>query len=453
MFLRGMSTSKPLPRFSVAQVDSAASAEPDERRNVVAKGMQRFETGKSAGPQPAWERLSDRVVSVLGQNPQPFTLNGTNCYIVGTGRRRILIDAGESPDGAAPGDLRGRDDYGYRLMLPILRECMREIGCDGFSHILVTHLHYDHFGGAEELLTDFPGPTVVGMLPMPSSHSALFCMREFERRGLLPYLEKGPLPFDPEKGPIPWYERASGPEYDNLPEWPDEDFSWDTWGRTKRELQADFYFIKEIADWYSRWESGDIPSLALRHGDVLHAEGATLKVLHTPGHAENHAAFALLEEGAIFSGDHVLGYGTTILHDLGDYMASLARLLETLQAGVAAPRHARLYPGHGPFIEDGVELLERYADHRQKREDQVLSVLQGAGSAARHTVAEIAEALYPATSPARMVLAQENIEKILLKLHVQGSALCLSASGCELHLQVKGYDLQLDKSYRWSRAP
>lgn len=81
-----------------------------------------------------------------------------------------------------------------------------------------------------------------------------------------------------------------------------------------------------------------------------------------------------------------------------------------------------------------------------------MSFLHGAGSAARHTVAEIASSLYPDTSKERLVLAEENVEKILLKLHFEGRAICLGTSGRELQLHMKGYDFQMDKTLQWSHA-
>ena len=81
-------------------------------------------------------------------------------------------------------------------------------------------------------------------------------------------------------------------------------------------------------------------------GAVIEIEGATLRAVHTPGHAEDHLCFVLEEERAIFSGDNVLGVGTTVIPveggDLLDYMRSLERLL--------AEQPTAIYPAHGPEI-------------------------------------------------------------------------------------------------------
>ena len=102
-----------------------------------------------------------------------------------------------------------------------------------------------------------------------------------------------------------------------------------------------------------RLKDGTYPWVKVRDGMRFQAgEGCTLRFLATPGHCRDHYAVYFEEEGTVFSGDHVLGYGTTVVNDMFDYMASLRKLL------ALEPKH--LYPGHGPFIQDGVGLLERY---------------------------------------------------------------------------------------------
>jgi glyoxylase-like metal-dependent hydrolase (beta-lactamase superfamily II) len=121
-------------------------------------------------------------------------------------------------------------------------------------------------------------------------------------------------------------------------------------------------------------------------GDVFRAEGATLRAIHTPGHAQDHICFYLEEERALFTGDLVLGAGTTVIPldggDMGLYLASLARLLEL--------DIARIYPGHGPYIAEPVAKLEAYIAHRRERERQIVAALR----AGETTVERMVERIY-----------------------------------------------------------
>jgi len=122
------------------------------------------------------------------------------------------------------------------------------------------------------------------------------------------------------------------------------------------------------------WPGRDagIALTTLDEGDVVETEGASLRALHCPGHAEDHLCFVLEEERAVFTGDNVLGYGTTVIPiqggDMGDYLKSLSRLREL------AP--SRIYPGHGPLVLDPRERLEYYIEHRLERERQVVATLR-----------------------------------------------------------------------------
>mmetsp|Transcript_22909 Transcript_22909/g.59784 ORF Transcript_22909/g.59784 Transcript_22909/m.59784 type:complete len:518 (+) Transcript_22909:127-1680(+) len=405
MGTRGRATMAALFTPHCREADAAGSAAPPNtsRRNIVAKGMKRFEgIGKVAPPQRTVERLSPRVLCILGCNPGPYTLNGTNCFLVGTGAKRVLIDAGDNPVTSQ------RNARNHKDFMKVLKSTLAAEECS-LSMILVTHLHGDHFGGVRGILDEFGRDIAVGMLEAPEHTMTLWTMRELRARGLVDACAATPNPLlldhvVPDDAPMP-----------------DFDTSWDIAGRSVREIARDFHYARHHVDFYEEWADSTNPAIngvKLQHGEVIKIEGATLRVVETPGHAENHAAFCLDEEHSIFSGDNVLGYGTTIMIDAFDYMASLGAMQQY--------KPVRLYPGHGPFIADGKGLLDRYHAHRQSREDQVVSLLEDAAMFGEGTflptAKDIAEKLYTNTSPSRMEQARQNVERIVLKLWREGRA-------------------------------
>lgn len=147
----------------------------------------------------------------------------------------------------------------------------------------------------------------------------------------------------------------------------------------------------------------------LADGDECDLGGATLIALHTPGHSPDHMVFWDASTRTIFSGDLVVQGSSVMIHasrggDLGDYLASLQRLLDL------GP--ARLLPAHGPEIADPEAVLREYIDHRMMRERQVVAALK----AGCDTVPRIAEYIYDGLDPALMTAAHENVRAHLEKL-------------------------------------
>jgi glyoxylase-like metal-dependent hydrolase (beta-lactamase superfamily II) len=147
----------------------------------------------------------------------------------------------------------------------------------------------------------------------------------------------------------------------------------------------------------------------LRVSKFPETEGATLRGVHTPGHAPDHLCFILEEEQALFSGDNVLGVGTTVIPnesgDLGDYLRSLDKLL--------TERPRRIYPAHGPAIEDAVGKIREYIDHRGDRERQIVAVLERRPARVMEIV-KVVYAAYPETlHPAAAQSTTQHLRKLV----------------------------------------
>jgi len=254
---------------------------------------------------------SPRVTVVLGQNPSIFTGPGTNTYLVGTGRRPLLLDTGQ----------------GVAAYLPLLERAIEQRGADGLQEIVLTHGHVDHIGGVPSIRERF-GVLRVSKMPWPGC--------------------------DPE-----------------------------------------------------------LPLAAIGDDAVIKTEGATLRGIWTPGHARDHLCFYLEEEKGLFTGDVVLGAGTTVIGedgDLGDYLDSLRRLLE-LDVAV-------IYPAHGPLIRNAREKIEQYIAHRELREAQILDGLHAGVS----DVSALVKRIYTDVPEVLHAAAAMSVNAHLRKLRKEGRA-------------------------------
>ena len=154
------------------------------------------------------------------------------------------------------------------------------------------------------------------------------------------------------------------------------------------------------------------PDRVLADGEKVVGPGWTLEAVATPGHTSNHLCFALAEDKALFSGDHVMGWSTTVVAppdgDMTDYMASLDRL---------RGRDDRIYyPAHGPAVEDPQVHLARLIDHRRGRERQILGELdRGEGR-----VPAMVERLYRDVDARLHPAAQRSVLAHLIDLQARG---------------------------------
>ncbi|KAJ8867742.1 hypothetical protein PR048_031545 [Dryococelus australis] len=259
---------------------------------------------------PKISRLSSRVVRILGCNPGPMTLQGTNTYLIGTGKRRALIDAGDD----------NTPEYIQSLSSVLQQENAV------LEHIIVTHWHHDHVGGVKDVC-------------------------DLSNNGCK----------------IWKYRRE---DLDSLP---------------------DGIVLNFLTD-----------------GQEFLLEGATLRIVHTPGHTTDHVALSLVEEDALFSGDCILGEGTAVFEDLHDYMLSLNKILKL--------KPSCIYPGHGPVIMDPISKVQYYIDHRNEREAQILEVLRNESDKS-FTEMDLVENLYKEVPKQLHQAAAVNIFHHLNKLH------------------------------------
>jgi glyoxylase-like metal-dependent hydrolase (beta-lactamase superfamily II) len=150
----------------------------------------------------------------------------------------------------------------------------------------------------------------------------------------------------------------------------------------------------------------------LKEDQVVDAGGAALRAVRTPGHATDHVAFYDAAGGALFTGDAVLGRGTTVINPPDGDLAAYLRSLERMQT--LGPR--TIYPGHGPTVFEAREKLEEYVAHRAMREEQVL----GAIESGQRTIAEMVPTIYAEYPVELHELAARQVLAQLVKLEREG---------------------------------
>jgi glyoxylase-like metal-dependent hydrolase (beta-lactamase superfamily II) len=114
-----------------------------------------------------------------------------------------------------------------------------------------------------------------------------------------------------------------------------------------------------------------VPDRTLVDGDTIRGKGFALDVLHMPGHSPDHLCFALVGKRTVFTGDHVMGWNTTVIAppegNLADFLGSLERLMQ---------RHDKMFlPAHGGRIQTPQRVVKAYIMHRQWREQTILACL------------------------------------------------------------------------------
>jgi len=171
------------------------------------------------------------------------------------------------------------------------------------------------------------------------------------------------------------------------------------------------------------------PDRVLTDGERVEGPDWTLRALTTPGHTANHICFVLEEERALFTGDHVMGWSTTVITppdgDMTQYYASLGKVM--------AGEFRTLWPTHGPPVTDPEPFLKAYLNHRLRREEAILAVLSRGPS----TIGAIVSDVYVGLDPRLKAAAASSVLAHLLHLVHKGEVVSEGRPGLESAFVLK----------------
>ncbi|MFM8847434.1 MAG: MBL fold metallo-hydrolase [Actinomycetota bacterium] len=307
------------------------------------------------------DQVSARVRRVIARNPSKFTFTGTGTYIVaGASGDAAVIDPGPDLPEHREALVRAVDDLKVRA-------------------IVVTHCHSDHVGLAAWLREQTGAPTVAwkphGDVGLLDNEDDIKVMEDLKPP------PKSAEEIEKERE----IARAAGLDPDDM--------------EMRESVDTDFD-----------------PDVRVNDGEVAaHGDGWTLTAVHTPGHTSNHMCVCLEEEQALFTGDHVMGWSTTVVSppdgDMRDYLESLDK--------VRRRGDRVLWPTHGAPVTNPGPFLDAYYEHRLSREAQVLAAV-GAGL---NTVAPMVRHMYAAVVPELHIPAARSVLAHLTQLAAEGRLL------------------------------
>lgn len=158
------------------------------------------------------------------------------------------------------------------------------------------------------------------------------------------------------------------------------------------------------------------PDVRVAHGDLIEGTGWSLECVYTPGHTSNHVCYQFREQRALFTGDHVMGWNTSIISppdgDLEQYLASLDRLLDR--------DDLTYWPTHGPSVDDPKPYVRAYRQHRLDRAAQVLDCL----AEGMHTIEAMVPSMYRALPTRMHPAASRSVFATLIYLVGRGEVSC-----------------------------
>jgi glyoxylase-like metal-dependent hydrolase (beta-lactamase superfamily II) len=172
-----------------------------------------------------------------------------------------------------------------------------------------------------------------------------------------------------------------------------------------------------------------VPDHVLRDGDTVEGPGWHLTAVHTPGHTSNHICFALAEERLLFSGDHVMGWSTSVIAppdgDMAAYMGSLDKLLHR--------DDARFWPTHGPAIDDPKPFVRAFIAHRQERTAAIVQRL----AAGDTEITALVAAIYVGLAPGLRAAAGRSVLAHLIQLVDEGKVMCDGPTGVTSQFRLR----------------
>lgn len=171
-----------------------------------------------------------------------------------------------------------------------------------------------------------------------------------------------------------------------------------------------------------------VPDIRLGHGDTLGGDTWQVSAVHTPGHIPDHLCFAFGDTGALFSGDHVMGWNTSIVAPpdgrMGDYNRSLETLMERSADGV-------YFPGHGGRIEQPQRVAKAYLLHRRMRENAIEEAIRGGASTIEQVTLKVYQGLDRQLLPAAAMSVLAHVEHLQERGLITASAPLSMASVLE----------------------
>jgi glyoxylase-like metal-dependent hydrolase (beta-lactamase superfamily II) len=155
-----------------------------------------------------------------------------------------------------------------------------------------------------------------------------------------------------------------------------------------------------------------VPDIRVKDGEIIEGNGFTFECVHTPGHTSNHMCFALKDEKALFTGDHIMGWSTTVVTppdgNMTEYMASVRKLM--------ARDDRTLYPTHGAPVGEPKQFLAAYLEHRHEREAQIVAAIKDG----LDTIPAMVARIYAGVDKGLHAAASRSVLAHLIKLESEG---------------------------------